>query len=444
MTTKPNVFTLLQVTQNIQNVVNQVFKTGFWVKAEVNKLNFYAHSGHCFPELVEKTNGKVVAEMRSTIWNSDVSRINANFIKTLGEPLKDGITVLLYAMVDFHPTYGLTLKISDIDPSFTLGELEKEKQESIQKLKSEGIFSLNKTKHLPLLPKRIAIISVESSKGYSDFMQVIQKNQWNYQFETFLFPAILQGDNAAPTIIAQLKRIQKVIQHFDVVAIIRGGGGDVGLSCYNNYGLALEIAMFPIPVFSGIGHSTNETVSEMVSYRNAITPTELADFLLQEFHNFWVPVQKSQEKIIQLSREVLQNSRKQLTNEVNFLKAHLKLQLQSYRNILDLTKQNLKGLSLEFLSNQRTTINTVLQPNLIRSAKMSLKNSLILIEGQEKVVNLLNPLNLLKRGYSLTFVDGKILKSVENIKKGQRIQTQFVDGIVDSEVIVVEKSKKIN
>lgn len=441
MTTKPNVFTLLQVTQNIQNVVNQVFKTGFWVKAEVNKLNFYAHSGHCFPELVEKTNGKVVAEMRSTIWNSDVSRINANFIKTLGEPLKDGITVLLYAMVDFHPTYGLTLKISDIDPSFTLGELEKEKQESIQKLKSEGIFSLNKTKHLPLLPKRIAIISVESSKGYSDFMQVIQKNQWNYQFETFLFPAILQGDNAAPTIIAQLKRIQKVIQHFDVVAIIRGGGGDVGLSCYNNYGLAREIAMFPIPVFSGIGHSTNETVSEMVSYRNAITPTELADFLIQEFHNFWVPAQKAQEKIIQMSREVLQNSRKQLTNEVNFLKAHLKLQLQSYRNILDLSKQNLKGLSLEFLSNQRTTINTVLQPNLIRSAKMSLKNSFILIEGQEKVVNLLNPLNLLKRGYSLTFVDGKILKSVENIQKGQRIQTQFVDGIVDSEVIVVEKSK---
>jgi exodeoxyribonuclease VII large subunit len=419
--------------------VNQVFKTGFWVKAEVNKLNFYAHSGHCFPELVEKTNGKVVAEMRSTIWNSDVSRINANFIKTLGAPLKDGITVLLFAMVDFHPTYGLTLKISDIDPSFTLGELEREKQESIQKLKSEGIFSLNKTKNLPLLPKRIAIISVESSKGYSDFMQVIQKNQWNYQFETFLFPAILQGDNAAPTIIAQLKRIQKVIQHFDVVAIIRGGGGDVGLSCYNNYGLAREIAMFPIPVFSGIGHSTNETVSEMVSYRNAITPTELADFLIQEFHNFWVPVQKAQEKIIQMSREVLQNSRKQLTNEVNFLKAHLKLQLQSYRNVLDLSKQNLKGLSLEFLSNQRTTINTVLQPNLIRSAKMSLKNSLILIEGQEKVVNLLNPLNLLKRGYSLTFVDGKILKSVENIQKGQRIQTQFVDGIVDSEVIVVEK-----
>ncbi len=434
MTSRPNVFTLLQVTKNIQNVVNQVFKSGFWVKAEINKLNFYTHSGHCFPELVEKTNGKVVAEMRSTIWNSDVSRINDNFLKTIGEPLKDGITVLLYAMVDFHPTFGLTLKISDIDPSFTLGELEREKQESIQKLKAEGISSLNKSKHLPLLPKRIAIISVETSKGYSDFMQVIQRNQWEYTFETMLFPAILQGDNAAPTIIAQLHRIQKVIHHFDVVAIIRGGGGDVGLSCYNNYQLSKEIALFPIPVFSGIGHSTNETVSEMVSYRNAITPTELADFLIQEFHNFWVPVQKAQEKILKQSREVLQNSRKQLSNEVNFLKAHLKLQLQSNRNILDLKSQNLKSISLENLSNHRKTIDTVLQPNLIRAAKMSLKNSFIFIEGQEKVVNLLNPLNLLKRGYSLTMLNGKIVKSVEQIQKGQVIQTQFVDGVVDSTV----------
>lgn len=285
MSTK-QVFTLLQVTQKIQSVVNQVFKTGFWVKAEMNKLNFYAHSGHAFPELVEKTNGKVVAEMRSTIWKSDFSRINQQFLNTLNESLKDGITVLLFANIEFHPTYGLTLKISDIDPSFTLGELEKEKLENIQRLKKEGLFNLNKTRHLPLVPKRIAIISVETSKGYSDFMKVIQKNQWNYQFFTVLFPAILQGDNAAPTIINQLNKIKKVIRHFDVVAIIRGGGGEVGLSCYNNYELSKNIAEFPIPVFSGIGHSTNETVAEMVSYRNAITPTELADFLIQEFHNF--------------------------------------------------------------------------------------------------------------------------------------------------------------
>lgn len=432
---QPSFFTLQQVTLNIQKVVNQVFKTGFWVKAEINKLNFYAHTGHCFPELVEKNNGKVVAEMRSTIWNSDFSRINQNFQKTLGEPLKDGITVLLFVMIDFHPTFGLTLKISDIDASFTLGELEREKQESIAKLKVEGLFMKNKQHKLALLPKRIAIISVESSKGYSDFMQVITRNQWKYQFFTMLFPAILQGDNAAPTIIAQLRRIDSVKHHFDAVAIIRGGGGDVGLSCYNNYLLSKEIAEFPLPVFSGIGHSTNETVSEMVSFRNAITPTELADFLIQEFHNFWVPIQKFQETILRKSADIFLYSKRNLTNEVNLLKAHVKLQLQESRHTLTNFKATLSTSSLNIVQGQHEIIENQLKLNLIRAAKLSLKTHFSNIEGQEKVVNLLNPLNLLKRGYSLTLVDGKIVKSIAEIKEGQIIQSQFVDGTVDSEVI---------
>ena len=437
---QPTFFTLQQVTLNIQKVVNQVFKTGFWVKAEINKLNYYAHSGHCFPELVEKNNGKVVAEMRSTIWNSDFSRINLNFQKTLGEPLKDGITVLLFAMIDFHPTFGLTLKISDIDASFTLGELEREKQESISKLKAEGLFIKNKQHKLALLPKRIAIISVESSKGYSDFMQVITRNQWKYQFFTMLFPAILQGDNAAPTIIAQLRKIQIVKQHFDAVAIIRGGGGDVGLSCYNNYLLAKEIAEFPLPVFSGIGHSTNETVSEMVSFRNAITPTELADFLIQEFHNFWVPIQKFQESIVRKSTDIFLISKRNLTTEVNLLKAHVKLQLRDSRHTLSTFKSTVSTSSLNLIQGQRDIIDNQLRLNLTRATKLSLKNQFSIIEGQEKVVNLLNPLNLLKRGYSLTLVDGKIIKSINDIKEGQIVQSQFVDGTLESKVITINKN----
>lgn len=433
---QPTFFTLQQVTLNIQKVVNQVFKTGFWVKAEINKLNYYAHSGHCFPELVEKNNGKVVAEMRSTIWNSDFSRINQNFQKTLGEPLKDGITVLLFAMIDFHPTFGLTLKISDIDASFTLGELEREKQESIAKLKAEGLFFKNKQYKLALLPKRIAIISVESSKGYSDFIQVITRNQWKYQFFTMLFPAILQGDNAAPTIIAQLRRIQTVKHHFDAVAIIRGGGGDVGLSCYNNYLLAKEIAEFPLPVFSGIGHSTNETVSEMVSFRNAITPTELADFLIQEFHNFWVPIQKFQEIIIRKSTDLFLYSKRNLSVEVNLLKAHVKLQLQQSRHTLINFKSTLTNSSMNIVYAERDFIDNQLKLSLIRASKLSLKNHFSIIEGQEKVVNLLNPLNLLKRGYSLTLVDGKIIKTINDIQEGQIIQSQFVDGTINSKVII--------
>ena len=155
------------------------------------------------------------------------------------------------------------------------------------------------------MPQRIAIISVETSKGYADFIKVIETNSWNYKFFHLLFPSLLQGDKAVEDIINQLRRIEKVKEHFDVVAIIRGGGGDVGLSCYNNYKLAKEIALFPIPVITGIGHSTNETVTEMISFSNAITPTKLAEYLIQMFHNFLVPVQEAENTVIDRSRRLL-------------------------------------------------------------------------------------------------------------------------------------------
>jgi exodeoxyribonuclease VII large subunit len=196
-----------------------------------------------------------------------------------------------------------------------LGDLEQEKKETINKLQKEGIFSKNKTLKLPLLTQRIAIISVESSKGYADFLDVIENNPWNYKFFHLLFPSLLQGKKAVDGIIAQLKRINKVKSHFDVVAIIRGGGGDIGLSCYNNYLLSKEIALFPIPVITGIGHSTNETVAEMISFANAITPTKLAEYLLQKFHNFSVPVQEAERTIIEKSKRLIEDEKFRLKSE---------------------------------------------------------------------------------------------------------------------------------
>jgi exodeoxyribonuclease VII large subunit len=188
------------------------------------------------------------------------------------------------------------------------------------------------------LPQRIAIISVETSKGYVDFLKVIESNSWNYKFFHFLFPSLLQGDKAVPSILAQLKRIKKVKEHFDVVAIIRGGGGDVGLSCYNNYLLAKEIALFPIPVITGIGHATNETVSEMISFSNAITPTKLAEYLLQKFHNFSVPVQDAEKKIIDKSKRLL------IEEQVKF-QSELKLFRSVTENILITNNNEIRGLS---------------------------------------------------------------------------------------------------
>src|SRR5690606_17517223 len=251
------IFSLLEVSRSIQKTIAERYRSLYWIKAEMNKLNHYTHSGHCYPELVEKKDGKVVAEMRSVLWNTDFQRVNQQFIKLLGEPLRDGITILFQAGISYDSLYGFSLKIVDIDPTFVLGELEKEKRESIGKLQAEGVFHLNKNLPFPLLPKRLAIISVETSKGLSDFFKIIHRNPWKYKFEYTLFPALLQGDKSIPSIIRQLANIAEKREEFDAVAIIRGGGGEVGLSSYNNYQLAKAIAIFPIPVLTGIGHSTN-------------------------------------------------------------------------------------------------------------------------------------------------------------------------------------------
>src|SRR5690349_14708930 len=164
------VFSLLEITQSIHRAISSIYKSSYWIKAEMNKLNHYKQSGHCYPELVEKMDGKVVAQMKATLWQDDYVRVNADFQRLLKEPLKDGIKILMLATIEYHPQHGLSLRIVDIDPSFTLGDLEREKMETIQKLQAEGIFSRNKEQVLPVIPQRLAVISVETSKGYADFL----------------------------------------------------------------------------------------------------------------------------------------------------------------------------------------------------------------------------------------------------------------------------------
>src|SRR5690606_16695829 len=314
------VFTLEEVARSIQKTIAERYQRAYWVKAEMNKLNHYSHSGHCYPELVEKKQGQVIAEMRSVLWKSDYQRINRQFIETTKEPLKNGITILLQATISYDPVYGLTLRILDIDPVHALGELQREKLASIKRLNEEGIFGANKSLVFPAVPKRLAIISVETSKGYADFLKILQRNPWGYRFEQTLFPALLQGDRSVQAITSQLERIAKRQDVYDVVAIIRGGGGDVGLSSYNHYLLAAAIARFPIPVLTGIGHATNETVSEMVAYQNAVTPSELADFLIQRFHRFAEPVHQAKETVLRKARQQVVQEQDALDDAVRYFR----------------------------------------------------------------------------------------------------------------------------
>ncbi|MBA4057860.1 MAG: exodeoxyribonuclease VII large subunit, partial [Marivirga sp.] len=170
------IFSLLEVTLSVKKTISDRYQSSFWVKAEMNKLNHYSYSGHCYPELLEKINGKIVAQVRANLWKDDFQRINNNFLSALKEPLKDGINILFNTTVSFDPVHGFSLRIIDIDPVFSLGELEREKLETITRLKDEGIFLQNKTLQIPILPQRIAVISVETSKGLADFLKVIDHN----------------------------------------------------------------------------------------------------------------------------------------------------------------------------------------------------------------------------------------------------------------------------
>lgn len=406
------IFSLLEVSRSIQKTIAERYRSLYWVKAEMNKLNHYTHSGHCYPELVEKKDGKVVAEMRSVLWKTDYQRINGQFRKLLNEPLRDGITILFQAAISYDPLYGFSLKIVDIDPTFVLGELEREKRESIQKLQAEGIFQANKNLPFPLLPKRLAIISVETSKGLSDFFKIIQRNPWQYTFECTLFPALLQGDKSIPSIIRQLANIAKKTEAFDAVAIIRGGGGDVGLSSYNNYQLAKAIAIFPIPVITGIGHSTNETVSEMVAYQNAITPSELADFLIQKFHQFALPVDDAQNRIIQAAKSLFEQEERLLTQCSQSISWNSKAVLATQANKLMVSANHLQLFCRQLIKERKTDLHSI-----------------------ERLLQIADPKQLLKKGFSITKLNGHAITQHTTVKAGDEIETLLFQGTIYSTVL---------
>jgi exodeoxyribonuclease VII large subunit len=454
------VFSLQEVTGSIQKTLAGRYQSAFWVKAEMNKLNHYPHSGHCYPELVEKKEGKVVAQLKSTLWKDDYLRINRNFLKVLDTPLKDGIKMLFCARITFDSVHGLALRITDVDPVFSLGELEREKRESIDRLRQEGIFDLNRSLPFPLLPKRMALISVQTSKGYADFLKVIDGNPWGYKFSHRLFPSLLQGDGAIESILYQLARIRKIAGHFDVVAIIRGGGGDVGLSCFNDCALSRQIALFPVPVLTGIGHATNETVVEMVAYRNAITPTELADFLLQKFHDFAVPVRRAEEVLADRATRILSDTRQSLQHTVKYFRSLTGNILMRRRHAVQQSGSDLfKQSNLCILKEQqthhsmvsaihagvvtfcRTRAQDVRQVNFMLRKDVSamLKSEKSGMEACARAVSNLHPVNVLKRGYSITRVNGRAITTVEGLRSSDILQTSVADGSILSEVSEIKK-----
>lgn len=435
------VFSLREVGLSIQRTLKERYSSSFWVKAELHKLNHYSHTGHCYPELLEKSEGKIIAQFRSVMWKSDVERIQAAFLKTLREPLRDGITILFEASIQYDPVYDLSLRILDIDPSYSLGELEKERLETIARLKKEGIFAQNKNCLFPDIPKRLAIISVESSKGYADFLKVIDQNPWGYKYVHVLLPALLQGERAVASIVAALRRVQAMKQHFDLVLIIRGGGGDIGLSCYNHYDLCREIALFPLPVLTGVGHATNETVAELVSFRHFITPTEAATYLIQAYHNQSVPLKKAEEALMLIARSRLQKEKDLVVNLSRYFVLSVRRSLQGQNQYLEQGPQRI----LTATRSARRFLQQQLDVSLSRlrtAAQMLFYSGNQQIQSFEKQKNLLDPDAILKRGFSITVQNGKVLSDARQVNVGASMETILYQGKVVSNVVSKTNEQK--
>jgi len=405
------IYSLTEISKSLRAVISKNYPRPYYIKAEIVRLNYYPHSGHCYPELAEKEGLQIKTQMRAIIWASQFKDINERFKQITGEPLKEGINILCLATIEYDVKYGMSLHIQNVEPTYTVGDMIKNKMLVIERLKKEKTFHANKEKPLPLLPKRIAIISVETSKGYGDFMVTLDNNMYKYKFNCLLFPSILQGDKAITTITARLDEIENRLNEFDCVVIIRGGGGDVGLSCYDDYQLANRVATFPIPIIAGIGHATNVTVTDMVAYQSKITPTDVANFFIERFREFDSKIEENRNLI-----------NRYVTNVLTEKKNHISQWEQNYKSIANriIATERHKLVQIE---NNRMH----LTHNLFTKERMTLEH----LEGK---ISLLHPDNILKRGYSITYFNQKAITDKQSLNPGDVITTQFFNGEIRSEV----------
>jgi len=410
---------LSELLGRVRNVLGQEFSTSIWVVAEILELN-ENRSGHCYLELIEKssTNDSLLARARGTIWASRYSMLRPFFETSTGTSLKSGIKILCKVSVEFHTQYGLSLNITDIDPAYTMGDLARKKQEVIRRLREEGVFDMNREIPFPEVPQRIALISSDSAAGYGDFMESIHNNSHGFRFETTLFPAVMQGDQVPDSITAAMDKIYESASDYDCVVIIRGGGSKADMENFNHYDLAYFITQFPLPVITGIGHERDDSVADMVAAFGLKTPTAAAEFLVDQLLSFAF----------------------RLTAYHDQLASTVKGIVQGHLSLLDRYQGDLKHLTHGFT--QRRSEYLIQSKQRIHREISNLMNrktdQLVMLE---KRIELVNPQNILKRGYSMTLLEGKAITDIDNLKPGARLETMLHRGKIISKV---EQTTKTN
>lgn len=449
--------TLFELNNRIRCGINELFPDAFWVVGEISELNVNP-SGHCYLELIEKKpdSDQILARAKAVIWAFTFRMLRPYFESVTGQRFNRGIKIMVQVNVEFHELYGYSLNVKDIEPHFTLGDLSRKKREIIDRLTEEGVIHLNKELEFPQVPQRIAVISSETAAGYGDFIDQLTKNRCGYSFQIKLFQAFMQGNEAGQSIIEALERIFNEIDSFDIVVIIRGGGSQADLDCFNSYWLCYHITQFPIPVLTGIGHERDETIADMVAHTNLKTPTAVAEFIIDTVSTFDNYLDELHQKLLESTLEKVQTWRtetERLTKNVtaivslriNAEKQYLhtfdavgnqmaKNYLQKISRQLSVTEDKFKTMLLHyFYDNQRQL--TMLQKNALLLIKSSFQKEQKKLEQLETTNNLLNPVHIMKRGYSLTYSNGMLIKSALKLKPGDIIESKWIDGCAYSTIL---------
>lgn len=380
-------FSLYALNALVHEAVSNALPDEYWVEAELAECR--ERNGHCYMELVEKDerSNSPIAKASAKCWRQTWTLLHATFLRATGQPLRAGMKVLLRVYPQFHEAYGFSWIVSDIDPTYTIGDLARRRQEIIKTLKAQGVFDLQRELRLSPFAQRIAVISAESAAGYGDFCRQLLDNEYNLLFHTELFPAIMQGEHVEQSVIQALNLINNRIDDFDAVVIIRGGGATSDMSGFDTLPLAENVANFPLPIITGIGHDRDECVLDMVSHTRVKTPTAAATLLITH----------------------LCNTLQQVADAENVIAHYALDRLQRHR------------LQLEHI----TTLLPHLAQRLMTEAHHSLERIQLKLEGYD-------PQLLLQRGYSITLHNGQIVKSPQDVKSGDEIETRLKQGTIKS------------
>ncbi|HEY5510503.1 MAG TPA: exodeoxyribonuclease VII large subunit [Prolixibacteraceae bacterium] len=477
---------LSELNGQVKTVLSANFTAPVWVVGEISEINVHSN-GHCYLMLIEKgdSEDRIVAQARATIWSYTFRMLRPFFETTTGQQLTEGIKVLLQVSVEFHELYGFSLNVRNIDPTYTLGDQARKRREIIKRLTDEGVLTMNKELELPLVPQKIAIISSPNAAGYEDFMEQLTANPNGFHFYTQLFPATMQGNQAEQSIIDALDRIYPFEDFFDLVVIIRGGGSQVDLSCFDNYNVAYHVTQFPIPVLTGIGHEKDDSIVDLVAHTRLKTPTAVAGFIIDGVIAFaeridlleQQAVEMIEDKLLEeksrievLTREISSLIRNLLDNKRNELlekswkssqAVRLSLQNREYqlakklqrtrffseryfyiRNQKILQSQNmLQGAFSRAMSVRKRHLEEYLQKfRSIANRQLEHENYKIEIADHKRM--LMDPGTILKRGFTITTFEGRLVKDVALLKNEQTIKTHFYDGSVRSKVIEITKTDK--